>query len=278
MPERYVLIGGKVSDSPTPRMMNAAFEALGLEAVYETFEVETAHLGTIFAKLRSSGVSGLNVTIPHKISIIRLLDSLDGVPERIGAVNTVKREGTDYRGYNTDVDGILEPLRSRGLSRISRAFVLGTGGASRAVCQALHELGCKELTVLSRDAEKATDFLSSMRAALPEVGLEVASIDSPPAGRPELVFNASPIGANGIPLPAQVLRLLVGRPTVFDAVYFPVETELIRQAKERHCVTIYGHEMLLFQGVKALRIWTGRRPPVHVMKKALLESLGVATG
>ncbi len=275
MPERYVLIGENVSNSPSPRMMNAAFEALGLDSVYEKSDIGRNQLTVGFAKLRDAGVSGLNVTIPHKSSIIRLLDSLDDVSSRIGAVNTVKREGASYVGYNTDVEGVVGPLRSRGHSKIRTAFVLGTGGASRAVCEALHALGCEELVVFSRDPRGAGDFLRFLRAALPKVRVKVSSIDSPPPWSPELIFNASPIGANGIPLPPEVIRMLAEGSIVFDAVYFPVETELIIQAKERNCTTIYGHEMLLHQGVKAVRIWTGRDPPVQAMKTALLETLGV---
>ncbi|HLQ07166.1 MAG TPA: shikimate dehydrogenase [Nitrososphaerales archaeon] len=275
MPERYVLIGENVSSSPSPRMMNAAFEALGLDSVYETSNIGRNQLSVDFAKLRDAGVSGLNVTVPHKSSMVRFLDSLDEFSSRIGAVNTVKREGASYVGYNTDVDGVLGPLKSRGHSRIRTAFVLGTGGASRAVCEALRQLGCEELVVFSRDPRRAGDFLRFMGAALPGVRLKVTSIGSPPPWNPELVFNASPIGTKGIPLPPEVPRMLAEGSIVFDAVYFPVETELITQAKQRNCTTICGHEMLLHQGVKAVRIWTGRNAPVQVMKTALLETLGV---
>jgi shikimate dehydrogenase len=278
MPDRYVLIGSKVSKSPTPNMMNAAFNAMGSDAEYDALEVDATRLDTVFAQLKSSGVSGMNVTIPHKASIISQLDSLDEVPRRIGAVNTVKKVGSVYRGFNTDVDGVLEPLRSRGVSRIRSAFVLGTGGASRAACKALYDLGCRNLTVLTRSIEKASDFLSSMRGALPEARLRAASISNPPAETPDLIFNASPYGSNGIPLPSQVPPLLEGRPIVFDAVYLPVETELIRHAEERNCITIYGHEMLLHQGAKALQIWTDRAPPMLAMKTALLQSMGVEAG
>lgn len=276
MPERYVLMGEDVSNSPSPPMMNAAFAALGLDSVYEIANIGRNQLIVELAKFRDEGVSGLNVTIPHKSSIVSLLDSLDEVSTRIGAVNTVKREGTSYAGYNTDVDGVVGPLRSRGNSRVGTAFVIGTGGASRAACEALHELGCKDLAVFSRDPRRAGDFLRIMRTALPGVSLEVTSIDSPPSWSPELIFNASPIGGNGIPLPPEILGMLAEGLTVFDAIYFPVETDLLTRAKERNCITIYGHEMLLYQAVKALRIWTGHNPPVKAMKTALLEALGVA--
>lgn len=275
MPDRYVLLGENVSNSPTPRMMNAAFEALGLNATYQASNVGAAELNLTFAKLKESGASGANVTIPHKIAITRFLGSLDEVSSKIGAVNTIKRERGSYRGYNTDVDGILEPLKSRGFSRIRRASVLGTGGAARAFCGAMHALGCRELVVLSRDPARAAGFFSSMRTAFPETEIESASIDALPSWRPQLFFNASPAGANGISLPAQVTRFLEGRPTVFDAVYFPVETDLIRLATGVGCPIIHGHEMLLHQGLRSLQIWIDSIPPLHVMRAALLDFLGV---
>ncbi|HEV2139181.1 MAG TPA: shikimate dehydrogenase [Nitrososphaerales archaeon] len=276
MPERYFLIGERVSNSPTPRMMNTAFDALGLDAAYGASEVGSDKLGICYAEFKTEGVSGLNVTIPHKVSIIGLLDSLDQVSRRVGAVNTVKKEGTTFKGYNTDVDGIFEPLKSRGISKPGRVFVIGTGGASRAACQAMSELGCRDLTVLSRNIEKAAGFVSSMKEALPAMGMEAAHIGGPPPGRPDIVFNASPMGSNGIPLHRGIGRLLEAAPLVFDAVYFPVETELIRQAKNCGCVAIHGYEMLLYQASRTFEIWTGRSPPLEPMKASLMQSLGVA--
>lgn len=276
MPDRYLLLGENVSNSPTPRMMNAAFEALGLDANYHASNVKAADLRSAFAKIRDAQTNGFNVTTPHKTSIAHYLSSLDEVSSRIGAVNTARRERGLYRGYNTDVDGIVGPLKSSGLSRPKRAFVLGTGGAARAFCEAMHELGCSELVAFSRRPEGAGGFLSSMKTAFPEIKIEVSSMESPPSDGPELLFNASPAGANGIPLPKQMNRVLERGPTVFDAVYFPVRTELIKMAEKLRCRTIYGHEMLLSQAVKALQIWTGRAPPVQVMKTSLLESFEVA--
>lgn len=275
MPERYVLIGEMVSNSPTPRMMNAAFDALGLDAAYGASEVGAGKLGAYYAEFKTQGVSGLNVTIPHKVSIIVLLDSLDQVSRRAGAVNTVKKEGRSFKGYNTDVDGILKPLTSRGISKPGHVFIIGTGGASRAACQAMSVLGCKNLTILSRNIEKAAGFVSSMKEALPAMGMEAAQIGDLPPGRPDIVFNASPMGSNGIPLHRGVGRLLEETPLVFDAVYLPVETELIRQAKNRGCVAIHGYEMLLYQASRAFEIWIGRSPPLETMKASLLQSLGV---
>lgn len=275
MTDRYFLLGENVSRSPSPEMINAAFGAMGLDAVYQASTVRAADLAASFAKLTEAKASGLNVTIPHKTAVARLLGSLDEVSSRIGAVNTVKHEGDSYRGYNTDVDGILGPLRSRGITKPRRVFVIGTGGAARAFCEAMHEAGCKELVALSRDPRRADGFLSSMKTAFAEMKIAVVPSENPPSEAPELLFNASPAGANGIPLPRHMTQLLDGRPTVFDAVYSPVRTDLIKTAEESHCRVIRGHEMLLAQAARALEIWTGRVPPIKVMQSALFESLGV---
>jgi shikimate dehydrogenase len=258
-------------------MMNAAFRQMGLDAEYRASNVKAAELNHAFAKLEEARVSGANVTIPHKTTIARLLDSLDEVSSQTGAVNTIKREGGSYRGYNTDIDGILAPLRSRGLPRIRRAAVLGSGGAARAFCGAMHLLGCTEILVIHRNQSRGAGFLSSMRSAFPEIEMESASTDSIPSWKPELFFNASPVGSKGISLPVQVERLLKSGPTVFDAVYLPVETELIKLAARQGCPIVHGHEMLLHQGLKSLQIWTGEPPPMNTMREVLLETLEVAT-
>ena len=274
MHDRYLLLGGNVLSSPTPKMMNAAFEALGLNATYTASSVGAMQLASCFAKLKAGGVKGLNVTIPHKSAMTRLLTSMDEVSTRIAAVNTVHREGKSYRGYNTDVDGIVEPLKSRGISKIGRAFVVGTGGAARAFCEAMNRLHCGQMVALSRDPARAAGFAASMSGAFPEIKIEVRRVDEPTGPNPELLFNASPAGANGIPIPRQLTTLLKGKPIVFDAVYSPVKTELIAMAEELKCPTVCGYEMLLFQAASAIQVWTNRDPPVERMKKVLLESLG----
>ena len=274
MADRYFLLGENVSNSPSPRMMNAAFEALGMDSVYQALNVGAANLRAVLAELERSGTKGANVTLPHKTSIVPLLGSLDEVSSRIGAVNTLMGEGGSFSGYNTDVAGILNPLRSRGISKIRRAFVIGTGGAARAFCEAAHVLECRELAILSRDPGRTAGFLQSMGGAFPEIEIEFAPASGLPPWKPELVFNASPAGVNGIPLSPQVPRLLEGGPVVFDAVYSPVETDLVRLAQGLGCPVVYGHEMLLQQGMKSLEIWSGRPPPLPVMKAALFGFLG----
>jgi shikimate dehydrogenase len=256
-------------------MMEAAFHELGVDAVYQSSNVKASELDSTFAELKDSDLKGANVTIPHKMSIVRLLDSLDEVSSRIRAVNTIKEENGKYRGFNTDVDGIVGPLRSRGISRVGRAVVLGTGGAARAFCQAMHILGCANLLVIYRSRERAAGFIAGIRDKFPDIMVESASTDALPDWEPDLLFNASPAGANGVPLPLELDRLLEGGPTAFDAVYFPVDTELVRLATELGCQVVYGHEMLLHQALKSFQIWTGRAPPADAMSMALHDALGV---
>ncbi len=274
MPDRYLLVGGNVSSSPAPQMMNAAMRAMGLDAVYEAFSVGAPELGKAFTALRESGVRGANVTMPHKAAITRFLESVEGAAAETGAVNTLKRNGAGYTGYNTDVDGILSPLLLRGLTTVRQAMVVGTGGAARAFCKAMNTLGCADVAVISRDPAKAEGFILAMNSAFPGTRVQFASTQGGQTHASEILFNASPAGANGIPLPTGITRFLEARPVVFDAIYAPVETDLIRQATSLGCQVIPGHEMLLYQGMKSLEIWTGMTPPLQVMKSVLLKILG----
>lgn len=273
MPEHFYLLGADVSGSPTPRMINAAFEAMGIDATYSHLNVTQDALASTFSKLKERDTKGLNVTMPHKSSIIYLLDSVDATSAKIGAVNTIAKVGDLYLGYNTDVEGITDQLRGRGLSTVSSAVVVGTGGVARAFCAAMEEMGCRKVTALARDISRARSFVSDMAAAFPHLGLDIALLGDPVRLDADLIFNASPMGSAGVPSSKSVVALVRPDQVVFDAVYFPVETELIMAAERVGARTIHGYEMLLRQAIGAVRIWTGRSPPSEVMSRALLSSL-----
>ncbi len=273
MADSYVLLGADVANSPTPAMFNSAFRELGIESSYSSRNVSREGFASAFRELAEGRVRGFNVTMPYKESVTGLLDSMDETSRKVGAVNTVSREGSAYRGYNTDVDGIVEPLESAGAVPIKRAVVIGTGGAAKALCGAMDSLGCDELTVVSRELERAKAFAERMRSAFPGVAFTPAQVGNRLPRVSDLLFNASPSGSSRVPMPKGVLELLDARPVVFDAVYYPVETELIREAGRLGCTTIHGHEMLLHQALHSFRIWTGRDPPAGAMRSALLEKL-----
>ena len=174
---QYCLIGGNVSHSPSPAMMNAAFSAAGIRATYLTVNVEVGQLPEKFRELKQAGVRGMNVTIPFKNSIMPLLDKLDEVSSRIGAVNVVESRNGKYTGHNTDVDGVMGPLSARFPDLLLRhSLVLGAGGASRAFLEAMRRMGCAKVTVAVRDKSRAATFIEEMTRACEGLEIELRSL------------------------------------------------------------------------------------------------------
>jgi shikimate dehydrogenase len=273
--ERYCLLGGDVSRSLSPAMMNAAFASTGLDAEYEAVSLKKERFRSDFLELREK-TGGLNVTIPYKADVIPLLDELDPISSRIGAVNVVKRSDGRYLGYNSDANGIVAPLKEHRKDSVRSALLVGAGGAARAFCEAMSQIGCGTITVTVRDPSRGEKFIAEMAEVFPRMSFNFTSIGGLRQADVDLIFNATPIGASDEPLPESLKRVIYGRSTVFDAVYRPLKTELLRTAEMRGCSTIYGYEMLLSQGTLAFEIWTGRQAPKEVMRKALLNSLGAA--
>jgi shikimate dehydrogenase len=275
MTGRYCLLGKEVSRSPSPAMMNAAFESLEMDADYTSISVSEKRFAQEVNRLKRSAFRGMNVTIPFKTSVIPLLSALDSVAMRIGAVNTVKREeGGRYTGHNTDPDGIAGPLKAMSPVFDARnALLIGAGGAARAFCEAMNRIGCRDVAVAVRDVARADAFVRDMEKAFPRMNLTLASINDLRHISHELVFNASPIGSRGTSLPAEVKRILPGSKIVFDAVYRPRDTELLVKAERNGSKVIHGEEMLIHQGMAAFQLWTGEHAPEEVMREALKRSL-----
>jgi len=273
MTDAYALIGEEVSDALSPAMMAAAFEATGIDATYQAISVAREEFRDRFLALREK-MSGFNLTIPYKSAVIPLLDGLDETSGRIGAVNVVRRVGTEYLGYNTDVDGIVAPLKDRGVARVGAALLLGAGGAARAFCEAMSRMGCREVTVAVRRIEAGERFAGEMAMTFPGIRFRAAAFDDLDGSAADLVFNATPLGSRDQPLPEALKRVIYGQMVVFDAVYRPMRTELLEVAEERGCRTIPGYEMLLNQGTAGFEIWTGRPAPREAMGEALRRSLG----
>jgi shikimate dehydrogenase len=280
--ERYYLLGESVSDSLSPVMMDSAFGSLGIDAVYSALSVKRSEFRRRFLSL-SRESSGMNITIPFKSEVIPLLDDLDPVSKKIGAVNVTKTSGGRCVGFNTDVPGIVVPLRERvGNSEIGSSLLVGAGGAARAFCEAMSQVGCGRVTVVVRDLVKGRRFVEETSLAFPEIEFDAQTIDGLSGRRARtagtafgLIFNATPMGSGGIPLAEGMKRVIYGTEIVFDAVYRPMETELLKFAKEKGCRVIYGYEMLLNQGASAFEKWTGVRAPGEIMRRALLGCLEV---
>jgi len=275
MKDRYCIIGRDVTRSPSPAMMNAAFRHSLIDAEYTQVSVPEARFASEFARLTESGLKGMNVTIPFKTAVIPWLAGLDSVATRIQAVNTVKsEEDSRYIGHNTDPDGILGPLQAVAASLdVRNAMLIGAGGAARAFCEAMNRMGCIDIAVAVRDVERSRRFVLEMEKAFPRMNLTLASMKDLHHLNHDLVFNASPMGAAGEPLPKELKRVLPGSKVVFDAVYRPKETKLLAEAKRNGAKVIHGEAMLLHQGMAAFRLWTGKEAPEKVMRGALTASL-----
>lgn len=271
----YCIIGDPIDHSLSPSMQNAAFLALGLNCTYIAFKVTSGELKESIESLRTIKISGFNVTVPHKVAVMKYLDELDSTAKRANAVNTVNNIEGIFKGYNTDIDGFIEPLRRRGIDLGgTQVLLLGAGGAARAVVAALaDEPRPAKLVVANRDQARATE-LCSMASNL---GLKCETVPLDDVARfsaeSDLIVNATSIGMNGEASPIGQEHIKKGS-VVYDIVYRPITTDLVENARHAQAVVVYGYEMLVEQGAKAFEIWTGIPAPRDAMKKSLLGASG----
>jgi shikimate dehydrogenase len=255
-------------------MQNAAFLALGLNCTYIAFKVTAGELKESVESLRTIKICGFNVTVPHKVAVMKYLDELDLTAKRAGAVNTVNNIEGIFKGYNTDIAGFIEPLHRRAIDLGGmQVLLLGAGGAARAVVAALAEERVEKLVIANRDLARATE-LSSMAANL-GLNCEPIALDDAPrfSAESDLIVNATSIGMNGEASPIDQEHIKKGS-IVYDIVYRPITTDLLENARHAQAVVVYGYEMLVEQGARAFEIWTGIPAPRDAMKKSLLGSFG----
>jgi shikimate dehydrogenase len=272
----YCIIGDPIHYSLSPGMQNAAFAALGLNCTYIAFRVPPSELKESIESLRSINIAGFNVTVPHKVEVMKHLDELDVTAKKAAAVNTVNNIEGIFRGYNTDIHGFIEPLRQRKMDfRGMNVLVLGAGGAARAVVAGLAEESgsISKVVIANRDVERAKE-LAKIGSGL-GLKCETISLDRAQSASPDsdLIVNATIIGMNNEPSLIDYDHIKKGS-IVYDIVYRPVTTSLIENAKYAEANVVYGYEMLVEQGAKAFEIWTGIQAPRDVMKKNLLGMFG----
>jgi shikimate dehydrogenase len=252
--------------------MERAFRRMGLDARYTALSSLPESLEKSVLSMRRTH-SGFNVTMPFKRRVVQLVDRLDDQASMVGAVNTVKNERGTLTGYNTDVEGVFVPL-FRLRRRPTRALLIGAGGAARAFCAAADRLRCCDITVAVRDTSKGREFASEMRASFSSVDLHVVELADAPRAEYDLIFNGSPIGSKA-PLPRALAEAVTPGAVVFDAVYLPVETELLSVASRRGCTVIHGYEMLIHQAIGSLLVWLGAAPEESEMRADFITRLGV---
>ncbi len=273
------VIGDPISHTMSPAMHNAAFEHMGLDFCYVPFLVRKEELPQAVAGMRAFNMRGLNVTMPHKVAIISLLDEIDDLARKIGAVNTVVNNDGVLRGYNFDAAGFIKALTENGVEPEGKMVtIMGAGGAGRSVAFALAERGVR-MVVLNRRQE--LDWAEGLASNLTEnYHYEVKALeltDSNLAGvlkETDILVNTTSVGMtpdiNETPVPAGHLKSSL---VVFDAVYHPVKTRLLREAEQAGARVISGLEMLVWQGTLGFELWTGVEAPAELMREEVIRQL-----
>lgn len=272
--EVFGIIGHPVRHSLSPAMQNAALQACGLDGVFVPFDVQPERLGEAVAGLRSLGIRGVNVTIPHKTGVVPYLDGLDESAAAAGAVNTVSNEAGRLIGYNTDGDGLVRSLAEEfAFTPENRSVVvIGAGGAARGAVAAICRAGARRITIANRSRDRATALVAAMEGRYPDTVLPVAEYGehlTPFLHEADLVVNTTSLGMNGEVITGLDLGALPRHAAVYDMVYAPPVTPLLREAHRLGLRNANGLGMLAAQGELAFRIWTGIMPPLGLMKRVL---------
>jgi shikimate dehydrogenase len=257
-------------------MHNAAFQSLGMDYAYVAFDVNPNDLSSAIEGARSLNIKGFNVTIPHKIEVMQYLNELDEVAELIGAVNTI--DFKNLKGYNTDGIGAIKAIEEVTKVKDKDVIVAGAGGASRAISFYLARFGASSITILNRNVERAQSLAGDVLASdlIGDVNADSISEIDNLLGDADILVDTTPLGMDPHidDKPIATADNMHEDLVVFDAVYNPNETVLLKEAIKAKAKPVYGIKMLLYQGAESFKIWTGRDAPIDVMEKALNEYLG----
>ncbi len=260
------LLGHPIEHSLSPAMHNASFQKLGLNYVYLAFDLLPMQVPKAVDAMKLFGFVGYSVTMPLKEEILKHVDNVDSLAEKIGSVNTVVNESGQLAGYNTDVIGAMNALKAKTELKGKRVALLGAGGAGRAIAFGLKEEKAI-VTILDKNQGRAKEVATAAGCS----SLEPEKLNSLEI---DILVNATPVGmfpnANEMPVEKSVLRKDL---LVFDVVYNPIETMLIREAKRAGCETIQGIEMFLGQGAAQFQLWTGHNAPVELMREIVEKEL-----
>jgi shikimate dehydrogenase len=260
----YAVFGDPVAHSLSPLMHNRAFERVGFKAAYVAFRV--TDIGAAVAAVRTLGIAGLSVTIPHKVGIMAYLDEIDQTAQSIGAVNTVVARGDKLVGYNTDGAGALAALEAVTSVSGKELVVVGAGGAARAIAKGVCAAGGR-VTIANRSLENGRALADALECA--SCGLaELSTIAC------DILVNTTPVGmtpqVDAMPVRRRDLRPEM---VVMDIVYNPWRTRLLREARKIGCITVDGISMFVNQGALQFSLWTQLPAPVSLMRQVVLKAL-----
>ena len=273
----YGIFGHPIKHSFSPSMHNAAFQKLGLNCVYLAFDILPENLKTATGSIRQLNIQGINVTIPHKQEIMNYLDEISDEAKYTGAVNTIKNNDGKLFGHNTDVGGFLKDLEMElGITKFSgiSACLIGAGGAARAVMSGLCMNGAKKITIINRTKSKASELADYFTKRFSDIEINSADLNNNSEIKKcllgsDLLINSSSAGMTGHDPLNIPLNLMPKNSCVYDLVYNPKETQLVKQAKSLGHKASSGLGMLLYQGAESFELWTGKKAPIEVMKAAL---------
>jgi len=271
----FGVIGNPIRHSKSPIMMNRAFRETGINGVYTAFHVTSDHIGDFAAGVRAMGIRGVNVTIPHKLDIMSVLDEIDASAQAIGAVNTIVNDAGRLIGYNTDGIGYVRSLKEEAERELAgkRIVVIGAGGAARGIIYALASENPARITIANRSLDRAKELADSLQN---KVEIEAISNDELQTAcqQADIVINTTSVGmfphTEETPIDASWLK---PGAVVSDLIYNPLKTKFLQQAELRGCRIHGGLGMFIYQGAYAFEYWTGQPAPAAAMRETVLASL-----
>ena len=276
------LIGNPVNHSLSPIMQNAAFKYLGLDLIYIAIPCRDDDLELLLNSLKKINCKGLNITIPYKEKVFNLCSEISPVAQKLKAINTLRlNSDREWNGTNTDVEGFIYPLKSLNLIK-KQSLVLGSGGAARSVIQGLINLNFSKITVVSRNKTSLDELIKNFADQIEIQGLLHNNNRSNNfIEEADLIVNTTPVGMklatqgeNLLPYGETFWRSLNSKTIVYDLIYNPAPTPLLKFSDKKGCITIDGSQMLVAQGAKSLSFWTnGLEVPFHIMNDALRKYL-----
>lgn len=273
------IIGYPVGHTMSPIMHNATIKELDLNYIYVAFNVNPDNLEKAVQGFRALDIKGINVTIPHKETIIKYLDEIDPISEKMGAINTIKNDDGYLKATNTDAAGARKSLIDAGFTIEGKNIVfIGSGGAARSIAYILSEEAKKIVLtdiVEERAVTVAREITKNMEANV-EGKLASAKVLAEEIKHADLLINATPIGMHPKEGDSPISKDLLHQELfIFDVIYNPMETQLMKEAAEIGCKTLSGLDMLINQGVIAFKWWTGKTPDSKLMKDKIIDFLGI---
>ena len=275
----FCIIGDPVNHSLSPLIHNSAFASSNLNYSYIAFRVPQSELKDSIDSLKKINVAGFNITLPHKVNIIGFLDALSFEAKKAGAVNTVNNEKGKFIGYNTDIYGFIAPLEKRQIDfKGMEILIMGAGGSCRAALVGLSKKkkDIKKINIVNRDQkklEKVIELGNDLGLNCNVLGYDDVHALKETSLNSRLIINTTSIGLNNESSPLKS-NFMNKDSLVYDIIYRPVYTDLLKNAKEAGSSIIFGYEMLLHQAIKSYEIWTGTIAPIDVMTKALFGVFG----